>query len=78
MPEAFAAAMDDDLATPAALAVVHGLVREGNKLLADSDVDGLRGNLASVRAMLAILGLDPLAETVAVDRRRRRREPSRE
>ncbi len=34
LPEAFVAAMDDDLGTPAAVAVVHETVREGNRLLA--------------------------------------------
>jgi cysteinyl-tRNA synthetase len=61
VPDDFAAAMDDDLATPAALAVVHSRIHEGNKLLAEGDRDGLRSNLASARAMLEILGLDPLA-----------------
>jgi cysteinyl-tRNA synthetase len=57
----FSAAMDDDLSVPAALAAVHDVVREGNKLLADSaDPAWIRGNLASVRAMLDVLGLDPL------------------
>ena len=32
--------MDDDLGTPAAVAVIHDAVREGNKLLADGDVAG--------------------------------------
>ena len=32
--------MDDDLAVPAALAVLQGVVREGNKLLADGPSDG--------------------------------------
>jgi cysteinyl-tRNA synthetase len=62
VPQAFAEAMDDDLATPAALAVVHGLVRDGNKLVTDNDAEGVRANLASVRAMLGILGLDPLSD----------------
>jgi cysteinyl-tRNA synthetase len=62
VPEAFAAAMDDDLGTPAALAVVHSQVRDGNKLIAEGDADALRPQLASVRAMLSILGLDPMAE----------------
>ncbi|MGI8576580.1 MAG: cysteine--tRNA ligase [Nocardioidaceae bacterium] len=57
----FAAAMDDDLALPAALAALHGTVREGNKLLADGDSAALRGNLAAARRMLGLLGLDPLA-----------------
>jgi cysteinyl-tRNA synthetase len=55
----FIAAMDDDLGTPAAMAAIHDVVREGNKLLAAGDSPGLRGNAASVRAMLDVLGLDP-------------------
>jgi cysteinyl-tRNA synthetase len=58
----FETAMDDDLGVPAALAALHDVIREGNKLLADGDSPALRGNLASVRRMLAVLGLDPLAE----------------
>ncbi|WP_372733892.1 cysteine--tRNA ligase [Nocardioides sp.] len=55
----FLAAMDDDLGTPAAVAAIHDVVREGNKLLSQGDTPALRGNAASVRAMLGILGLDP-------------------
>ena len=58
----FVAAMDDDLGTPAAVAAVFDVVREGNKLLAEgagADSAALRGNAASVRAMLGVLGLDP-------------------
>jgi cysteinyl-tRNA synthetase len=58
----FVEAMDDDLSTPAALAAIQSVITEGNKLLADGDSDALRGDLASVRAMLDVLGLDPLAE----------------
>jgi cysteinyl-tRNA synthetase len=57
----FTEAMDDDLSVPAALAALQGVVREGNKLLLDGPSDALRGNLASVRAMLDVLGLDPLS-----------------
>jgi cysteinyl-tRNA synthetase len=57
----FVAAMDDDLGTPAAVAAVHDAVREGNKLLVDGDSPALRGSLASVRAMLGVLGADPEA-----------------
>jgi len=53
VPEAFAAAMDDDLGTPAAMAVLFDTVREGNKA---SDPTH---HAAQVRAMLAVLGLDP-------------------
>jgi cysteinyl-tRNA synthetase len=55
----FIEAMDDDLGTPAAVAAVYDVVREGNKLLAAGDSPELRGNAASVRAMLDVLGLDP-------------------
>ena len=56
----FEDAMDDDLGTPAAVAVIYDVVREGNKLLADGDSAALREAASSVRAMLAVLGLDPL------------------
>lgn len=62
LPTAFTAAMDDDLGVPEALAVVFDAVREGNKLLAAGDSGDLRVNLASVRHMLGVLGLDPLGE----------------
>jgi cysteinyl-tRNA synthetase len=55
----FEAAMDDDLGTPAAVAAIYDVVREGNKLLAGGDTPALRGAASSVRAMLAVLGLDP-------------------
>jgi cysteinyl-tRNA synthetase len=55
----FVTAMDDDLGTPAAIAAIHEVVREGNKLLGAGDSPALRGTAASVRAMLAVLGLDP-------------------
>jgi cysteinyl-tRNA synthetase len=55
----FIEAMDDDLGTPAAVAAIYDVVREGNKLLAAGDSPALRGDAASVRAMLDVLGLDP-------------------
>jgi cysteinyl-tRNA synthetase len=55
----FEAAMDDDLGTPAAVAAIYDVVREGNKLLGGGDTAALRGAASSVRAMLAVLGLDP-------------------
>jgi cysteinyl-tRNA synthetase len=57
---AFADAMDDDLGTPAAVAVIYDAVRDGNKLLADGDTEGAAGVASDVRAMLDVLGLDPL------------------
>jgi cysteinyl-tRNA synthetase len=62
VPAAFAAAMDDDMATPAALAVLHDTVRAGNSALAAGDEAGLRRAAEQVRAGLDVLGLDPSAE----------------
>src|SRR3954454_9277111 len=59
----FEEAMDDDLGTPAAVAAIYDVVREGNKLLGRAADEATRTALAgaagSVRAMLAVLGLDP-------------------
>jgi cysteinyl-tRNA synthetase len=52
--------MDNDLETSGALAVVHEAVRAGNAALADGDDDAARVRAAEVRAMLDVLGLDPL------------------
>jgi cysteinyl-tRNA synthetase len=60
VPPAFAEAMDDDLGVPQALAVVHTTVRQGNSALAADDKDAAVARLAEVRAMLGVLGLDPL------------------
>jgi len=59
VPPAFANAMNDDLNTSAALAVVHDTIREGNTALAAGDETGVRAALTAVRAMLGVLGLDP-------------------
>ena len=62
VPSAFAAAMDDDLGVPAALAVLHERVTEGNRLLADGNFGAVGPVLADVRKMLDVLGCDPLSE----------------
>jgi cysteinyl-tRNA synthetase len=62
LPAAFVDAMDDDLGTPAAVATIYELVREGNKLLPGGDTAELREAASSVRSMLAVLGLDPFDE----------------
>ena len=61
LPAPFAAALDDDLGVPQALAIVHEAVTDGNSALAAGDAAGAAKHLAAVRAMLAVLGLDPLA-----------------
>ncbi|MDR2253287.1 MAG: cysteine--tRNA ligase [Bifidobacteriaceae bacterium] len=60
LPEAFVAAMDDDLGTAAALAQVHDSVRRGNAALAEYQDADAAAALGEVRAMLTVLGLDPL------------------
>ena len=60
VPAAFAAAMDDDLGTPGAVAVVHGAVREGNSALDAGDAAAASRAASSVRAMTGLLGVDPL------------------
>ncbi|MEJ7702845.1 MAG: DALR domain-containing protein [Geodermatophilaceae bacterium] len=57
----FAAAMDDDLGVPAALACIQDVIRAGNAALTAGDDRALAGSLGAVRAMLGVLGLDPLA-----------------
>ena len=61
LPVSFRSAMDEDLGVPAALAAVHACVRDGNQALAASDKAGARASLVRLRAMLDVLGLDPLA-----------------
>jgi cysteinyl-tRNA synthetase len=60
IPDAFRAALDDDLGTPAAIAVVHDAVRDGNTALAEDDDATTAATLAAVRGMLGVLGLDPM------------------
>ena len=62
----FVTAMNEDLNVPAALAVLHEVVGEGNTLLAKkADAAALTGYLTSVCQMLDILGVDPLSPTWA-------------
>ncbi len=58
----FRTAMDDDLATPQAVAAVHNGVKEGNAALDQGDDLAAREAASAVRAMMGVLGLDPLAE----------------
>jgi len=51
--------MDDDLGTPAAVAVVFDTMREGNRAADAGDHDAATRAAAAVRAMLGVLGLDP-------------------
>ncbi|GAW48523.1 MULTISPECIES: cysteine--tRNA ligase [unclassified Nocardioides] len=55
VPQTFTDAMNDDLGTPAAVAVLYDAVREGNK----RDEAGAREQASAVVAMLDVLGLNP-------------------
>ncbi|MFN3708764.1 cysteine--tRNA ligase [Microcella sp.] len=61
VPAAFAAALDDDLAVPQALAALHETVRAGNSALDAGDNETARAALDQVDAMVAVLGLDDAA-----------------
>ncbi len=65
LPQAFVDAMDDDLGTPAAIAVIHDSVREGNRLLVDGPSEELSQKFGEVIAMLDVLGLNPADEAWA-------------
>jgi cysteinyl-tRNA synthetase len=66
--EEFAAALDDDLGVPQALAVLHSAVRTGNGLLAARELPALAATLSVVRRMLRVLALDPVEQWPATDR----------
>jgi len=60
VPEAFGEAMDDDLAVPQALAVVHDTIRAGNAALDDGDLAAVATARSHVIAMAQVLGINPL------------------
>jgi cysteinyl-tRNA synthetase len=62
VPQAFILAMNDDLGTPAAVAVLHNAVREGNQALEAGDRDQIASRLSEVNGMLMILGLNADSE----------------
>ncbi|MEV4899305.1 DALR domain-containing protein, partial [Nonomuraea sp. NPDC055795] len=59
LPQAFVDALDDDLGTPQAVAVIHEVVREGNVALSKGDKEAVARLLAETQNMLDVLGLDP-------------------
>lgn len=65
VPDAFGAALDDDLGVPQALAVLHETVRSGNAALDGGDRDAAVTAHRAVAAMLGILGLDAAEPAVA-------------
>jgi cysteinyl-tRNA synthetase len=55
----FAAAMNDDLAVPAALATISENLRLGNQAITDNDTAAISKNADEIRGALEILGCDP-------------------
>ena len=55
----FEQALNDDFSVPKALAEIHNHVREGNKALAAGDGARAAEIAGGVRAMAAVLGVDP-------------------
>ncbi len=62
LPDAFRAAMDDDLNIPAALAVLHETVRAGNTALAAGETAGVGESFEAAVAMTSALGINPFDE----------------
>jgi cysteinyl-tRNA synthetase len=59
IPVEFAEAMDDDLAVPQALAVLHDKIRTGNSALDDEDLSTAAQIRGEVTAMTEVLGINP-------------------
>ena len=59
LPDAFVAAMDDDLGVPAALGVLHSTVRDGNTALDSGELATVRTALDGVLEMAHVLGIRP-------------------
>lgn len=55
----FAAAMNDDLAVPAALATISENLRLGNQAITDNDKASISKNADEIRGALEVLGCDP-------------------
>ena len=66
MPTEFAEAMDDDLAVPQALGVLHDTVRSGNAALDAEDLHAAAAARGQVLAMSEVLGINPLSQGWAV------------
>ena len=61
IPAEFAEAMDDDLAVPQAMGVLHEHVRAGNAALDDEDLHAVAEIRGQVIAMTDVLGINPLS-----------------
>ena len=62
----FTAAMNDDLAVPAALAIISENLRLGNQAITDNDISAISKNADEIRGALEILGCDPFDAAFAL------------
>ena len=65
LPADFVAAMDDDLAIPAAIGALHESVRAGNSSLDADDLEATSKTLIAVNAMTEVLGINPASWAAA-------------
>ena len=63
--DSFAAAMNDDLAVPAGLAVISENLRLGNQAITEGDITAVSKNASEIRGALQILGCDPFDASFA-------------
>ena len=66
MSAEFTAAMNDDLAVPAALATISENLRLGNQAITDNDISAISKNADEIRGALEILGCDPFDAAFAL------------
>lgn len=66
LPDAFVAAMNDDLNVSVGLASVHEHLKAGNSALASGDDVAVRTHLVAIRSMLDVFGLDPAQWAVSL------------
>lgn len=66
-PQEFINAIEDDLATPLAMSIIHEYVTKGNTALTSND-SKLIEILHELRSMLHLLGLDPISTTWVSER----------
>jgi cysteinyl-tRNA synthetase len=67
LPAEFVDAMNDDIAVPRALGVVHETVRSGNAALASGDKETVQSSYDAALAMMTVLGLSPADFVRGVD-----------
>ena len=66
MSAEFTAAMNDDLAVPAALATISENLRLGNQAITDNDISAISKNADEIRGALEVLGCDPFDAAFAL------------